>query len=411
MTGNAANLRLLVLAGRGFMRGYAGTHYLLNALHERGVRLDVIAWDEAANRHLYASLPYPVQVHTPGRLPGMGRKVNEGLRHWADPRLWAYLRRYRQCDAILVCEGEFSATVMVGRKLFPRKPLFHFCQELDIGSQHYYWKSYRAFTQLADGFLDVEPHRAAIRAHLLQARKPYWILPNTLPLAEVQAGGDTQLLTEFLAHRAGRPLVISAGSVNDSDKPFGRLLEIVGRAQRALVFVGIFSNVDARQLAAMRQEAGVRLAHVPHVLLGPQARSAVIACLAQADVGLIDYAYATCPTENQRYCAPTKFYEYMAKGLAIVTSDNPSLRDIIEKEQIGFCAADDEAVSFARALDRAVADPDALARMKLRAGRAFAAHYCYEMLCEPVVSAFVEKMVYLAGADRPSGRSKGVLDE
>ncbi len=393
------------------MRGYAGTHYLLNSLHQRGVRLDVIVWDAPTNRHLYANLPYPVQVHTPGRLPGLGRKVNEGLRHWADPRLWAYLPRYQQSDAVLVCEGEFSATVMLGRKLFPRKPLFHFCQELDTSSGHYYWKSYRAFTQLADGFLDVEPHRAVIRTKMLRAPKPYWILPNTLPLADVNTVDDPRLLADFLAHQLGRPLVISAGSVNDSDKPFGRLLEIIARAQRALVFVGIFSNVDARELTAMRKAASVRLAHVPHLLLGPQPRAAVIACLAQADVGLIDYAYAVCPTENQRYCAPTKFFEYMGKGLALVTSNNPSLRDIIEKEQIGFCAADDEVGTFAGALDSALVDTDELVRMKARARQAFVSQYCYDQLCKPVIGDFLQKMVDSVGAGSSNSRLKGSRNE
>ena len=394
------------------MRGYAGTHYLLDALHRRGVRLDVLAWDEAQNRHLYAALPYPVQLHKPARLPGMGRKPNEVLRHWADPRLWTYVERYRKSDAVLVCEGEFSATVMLGRKLFPSKPLFHFCQELDTSSDHYYWQSYRAFTELADGFLDVEAHRAAIRAKLLRSPKPYWVLPNTLPRQDVETGGASLLPADLVAQRRSRPVVISAGSVNDADKPFGRLLEILARVRLGIAFVGIFSNVNPKQLAAMRKEAGVRLAHVPHVLLGPQARQDVIASLAQADIGLIDYAYATCPTENQLYCAPTKFFEYMAKGLAIVTSNNPSLRAVIEKEQIGFCAADDEPATFAQAIDRAVADPEELAWMQGRAGEAFASRYCFEMLCEPVVADFLQTLSALAGRAAASSRKvKGSPDE
>ncbi len=387
--------KLLVLVGRGFMRGYSGTQYLLDALHRRGSDLDVIVLDQKSNRKLYADLAYPVQVYSPMGVPGMRGEVNTWLRNWANPMLWDYVRRYRNSQSVLVCEGEFSAVIKLGQWLYPRIPVFHFCQELELASKAYYWKSYRALTEAADGFLDVEPHRAGIRARLLGRSKPYWILPNSLPLKDGVVTADASLLADILARKGMRPLLIYTGTVGNADKPFSRLLEIVARVRYPVAFVAILGNVNPQQLVNLQVTARRMLSHVPHQLLGPQARRCVISSLPLADVGLIDYAYATCPTENQRYCAPTKFFEYMAAGLALVTSDNPSLRDIIEKEQLGGCAANDDIGSFSAAIDVVLSNPDELALMKLRARAVFVSRYCFDVVGEPVVSELLQMMNYL----------------
>ena len=56
------------------------------------------------------------------------------------------------------------------------------------------------------------------------------------------------------------------------------------------------------------------------------------------------------------YTSPMKLFEYMASGTPIVTSDIPSIREIID-ETMGFFAAPDDENSFREAIQQALAEP------------------------------------------------------
>ena len=73
----------------------------------------------------------------------------------------------------------------------------------------------------------------------------------------------------------------------------------------------------------------------------------------------------------------------MACGLAILGSNNDSLRDVIEREGIGRCAAGDAPRDLAQALKRLL-DSD-VERMKRKARAVFAEKYAYELICEAEV--------------------------
>jgi glycosyltransferase involved in cell wall biosynthesis len=154
---------------------------------------------------------------------------------------------------------------------------------------------------------------------------------------------------------------------------------------KAPVFFLAFCNGTREQIAGLNQYASQRLAPSAFAILGPRKRDELLAAAWEADIGIVDYSPSVEDTNNQRYCAPTKLYEFMALGLAIVGSDNDSLRDIIVMEDIGECAEDGSSNALSAALERAVHDPDRLRSMKERATRCFHSRHSYEALCLPAV--------------------------
>ena len=68
--------------------------------------------------------------------------------------------------------------------------------------------------------------------------------------------------------------------------------------------------------------------------LPPIPHADVLNVLNNYDVGLAFYRSSNL---NQYYCAPNKVYDYIACNMPIIGSDNPSLRDILEKYEIGVC--------------------------------------------------------------------------
>ncbi|MBC8478253.1 glycosyltransferase, partial [bacterium] len=108
--------------------------------------------------------------------------------------------------------------------------------------------------------------------------------------------------------------------------------------------------------------------------------------LGEADIGVIDYAYRVEPTLNQKYCAPTKLFEFMACGLALLGSANDSLYSIIVEHEIGACATDDSIEALAAALNKLLRyTANDLQSVKARARRVFAEKFSYEKCCsEPL---------------------------
>ncbi len=86
---------------------------------------------------------------------------------------------------------------------------------------------------------------------------------------------------------------------------------------------------------------------------------------AAADVLLMPYGYSITGSSGgntAEYCSPMKMFEYMATGRAIVTSDLPVLREVLDETTAVFCQPDDTA-AWQQALDALLQDADRRAAM------------------------------------------------
>lgn len=85
---------------------------------------------------------------------------------------------------------------------------------------------------------------------------------------------------------------------------------------------------------------------------------------AQYDVGVINYPGST---ENLRRTIPNKLLDYLAAGLAVLASDLPALRDIVEAHECGMLFEPTGPDAIVVAAERMLADPVRLENMKRRA--------------------------------------------
>jgi glycogen(starch) synthase len=89
----------------------------------------------------------------------------------------------------------------------------------------------------------------------------------------------------------------------------------------------------------------------------------VVSAASRSHVGVM-------PFENRlgyELALPNKLFEYLAAGLAVVASDLPELRRIIDGEKVGQVVPSGDADALARALDRIAVDRDLLAAQRNRA--------------------------------------------
>ncbi|MGN6250579.1 MAG: glycosyltransferase [Marmoricola sp.] len=132
----------------------------------------------------------------------------------------------------------------------------------------------------------------------------------------------------------------------------------------------IAGRISAGLLEDLRALPGWR--HVDY--RGLLDRDGVNALLAEADIGLVLFQ----PEPNHIESQPTKMFEYMIAGLALVASDFPLWRALVTDEQLGRVVDPTDAGAIARVIVSLMRDPAEVRAMGERARKVVAARHSWE---------------------------------
>lgn len=94
----------------------------------------------------------------------------------------------------------------------------------------------------------------------------------------------------------------------------------------------------------------------------------LVAAAAEADVGVIPYRPKII---NDKYACPNKMSQYLHAGVAVLANDLPYVRSVIEEAQAGVFYTSFDIKTLATAVDKLLADPEAIGRHQ-RSGQAYA---------------------------------------
>ena len=397
-----ATLVLPVFAGSGFLRAYSGTLYLLKALQARGIEPWVAVDDDPAMAPEYAGLPFRCEL-LPRRtnLHSLPQLLRNRLF-----RLHVLFRAAMRSRALLVTESRFIREAALYKKLRPSGTLIHFCQELYLPRESLNPEEARLYARFAgapDIVIDVEPTRARLRQEQFHLKSPPWVLLNTLPEKAMPPPAPPGTLAALAGTTlpSDRPVLLVTGGTG-AEKPLTRVIDAVALADRP-VFLLAFCTGDRARLEELNTYAAQRLGAGRHFIRGPVRRDLLLACMGEADMACVDYSTSVQDSSNQRYCAPTKLFEFMAAGLAVVGSENESLRSIVEGEQIGICAADGRVQSLAAAIAALARDASLLRNARERGPVVFREKYSYERCCEPVVAQLAGVLKSGVARESPHG--------
>ena len=385
-TAQAGKPPLIIAAGANFLRAHGSIKYLADALFQRGIDLEIYA---PIPRDLLAeiqSLPYKVHSCFEGWIGTLPRI-----------RLWAFRRRIRKrllsgpSPSIIYTPYYFREAVAM-KSARPEIMLISYCPEFytpkDAPNDPIV-AFYAEHANIADLHIEVEPNRAAKRKELLELTHEVVVLPNTLPLAEMPvpapkgslarlAGGD--LPTEM-------PILIFTGGLY-SCVPFGEIIEAIAAMTQPIYFLAFCHGIPKR-IEAFRTLVERRLGSSKGRVCSSVPRRALLSCLHEASAGLVYYPYSAEMSFNQLYCAPTKFFEYLAAGLPVIASANPSLIPIIDGYGLGECAHNDTTAALRDAIERFCSRQDRTS-ISERAKQAFAEEFCYEKASQAAIVRITE---------------------
>lgn len=207
--------------------------------------------------------------------------------------------------------------------------------------------------------------------------------PRALPTAVVPNGGDAPATPAFPGLPTGLPLrVLYAGQLYPW-KGVDVLVEAVARAAHVELCIlgGLEGERDLARVRALvqRLELGTRVTLLGHV---PQAR--VRDELRWAAVVAVPFL-RTAMTE--RHTSPLKAFEAMTAGRALIVSDLPSSREVLQDEQTALLVPPGDVAAWARALERLAGDA-ALTERLARAAFAEAPRHAWEARAHALLTLF-----------------------
>ena len=106
--------------------------------------------------------------------------------------------------------------------------------------------------------------------------------------------------------------------------------------------------------------------------------------LAKQDIGLLPYTRQTQSAMDLDTTSPMKLFEYLSAGLAIVSSDIPGVRDVIENNKNGFLSDVNDNISFTQSVLTLALNPDLISSMR-RSNYALSRKYSYKVRIESIL--------------------------
>ncbi len=121
--------------------------------------------------------------------------------------------------------------------------------------------------------------------------------------------------------------------------------------------------------------------------LEPVSEDLLITAARDADVGVIPYVG---PSLNHLYASPNKLSQYMSAGLAILSSDLPNIRSLLDRYDCGVVYDPADPTTLVARVEELCGDPDELLRLRTNALHAAATEFNWETVSVPYASALGE---------------------
>jgi len=390
---NSHYKKILIVPGTEFLGAYSGTRYLIENLQSAGVPVKVWIRCSKEDFNEYSKLPFSCSIF-------LKKTTGYYVLRRLSSLIFRILVFFKMLSArrVLITESTYLREAALVKKIKGRFfILIQFCQELHTPEEYPGLEiatRYERFAQVPDMVIDVEPNRAKIRMERFGLKKLPAVLYNTIPLNSLPMKAPEGTLASLagLTSFNNLPILLHMGGIG-AEKPLDRIIDAIAFSKSTVFFLA-FCNGPSEKIETLRAYAESKLVTGRFRILQALPREILLASAWEADIGIIDYTYSVQPSSNQKFCAPSKLYEFLALELAVLCSSNKSLKDIVEKEKIGICAKGDLIEDLGEALRNLLSVPKDLLTMKKRARKVFVEKYSYEKLCLSVLNEKIVKQMY-----------------
>lgn len=282
-------------------------------------------------------------------------------------RVMGFLFAFKYRNNVIVCHDLFhyKAASFV-KMLFPKTVLVLYFTEI-YNDKSVWWqkkiqKSFDKSKKRIDYVIECDYFRMLYRKEKYSIRHIDYIY-NTLPKSEIRQVIKTDNVNK------SEYRIIYAGAASS------KVVDIIIEAVKSVKYNNIFEiccygnpeEIDLLKEKCVRTKINFRIrANLD--------RKTVFNYMDKADIGIAYYD----PTYsiNTLYAAPTKFFEYLGHGLAVVSSKNISLEMLIKKYSLGEVMDTNDVKAMTDAIDKVIENIDFY---KTNVKNAYDNYLCYEI--------------------------------
>jgi glycosyltransferase involved in cell wall biosynthesis len=206
------------------------------------------------------------------------------------------------------------------------------------------------------------------------------LVPNYPEPPGILTARDIRALAGADGLEADRRIVLYVGGLM-AGRGLEQLVDAMPHVEGGvLVFLG-----DGVLAASLRQRAAAAGIADRVRVIPPVPSSEVIDVAASADVG-VSPIVPSCL--NYRYSLPNKLFQYMAAGLAVVASDFPQVREVVQGAACGLVVDTRRPTAIAEAINRLLRDPDEARAMGERGRRAVIDRFNWTTSAEALLDVY-----------------------
>lgn len=274
-------------------------------------------------------------------------------------------------NVYIINDLDFFIPLYFVKKIKKKTQVIHYNTEIpgkDVRYPHIIEKFYEKHADYPDMIIECLKERAEWRKSRFNINKKIYVIDNTIPAKNIPKISGTEY--EDVQFNNDNPIVIYSGRTALS-RQLEEVLECVQTFKDSLNFV-FFCFGKGSELEQLERYLKEHCDGNNYKLNKPLPRTELHKRMQFCDIG-INY-YVPEFSINHKYAAPTKFYEYIACGLNVVSTNNEGINKIIENNNIGVCIKQKENMEDAikRLLEKGLNDRESIRKT-------FEEKYCYEI--------------------------------
>ncbi len=356
-------------------KSYSGLKYLAEALQNRGYNVTLYAKipvnDLGETNHWKCEVKSFYDTWY-GRIPLFRRYMTY---------IHIFLLIFFKQSHFIFHELTFFRLLYICKKIFKNKKCIHYATELytveDEPSHKNILKFYEKFCNLPDLIIECEENRKLYRKKLYGINQEIVVIPNTIPIKELNTNKNISLkslagITEF---PEDYKIIVYTGAAY-LHRELDRLIDGISGAKTKCFFLA-FCYGPTEEIEITRKYAKSKLKQ-DCLISNAKPREEILSCLNQADAGIVYYRPSL--SIGNEYAAPTKFFEYIASGLPVISSNNIGLKQLIDKYNLGICVNSESIEDIGNAIDTLFIDEIKFKSMKNKLQDVYRTSLSYEML-------------------------------
>lgn len=389
-------MKILIVSAANPLRAYSGLKYLTKALKSNGMDVELRA--KIPKEMIWETNEWEINVKSfydswYGSIPLLRRY----LVHLHMLILGIFIS-----DIIIFHELTFFRHVVFLKRIFPKKRFIHYCTELyteeDVPQDKRLLKFYKKHANIPDLIIECDKGREKLRREMYGINKPTVVIPNTIPKSEIPKKGlegSLAKMAELPKIPTGVPVLVYTGGAY-LHRQLDMIIDAISNIDKKIFFLA-FCYGEREAIINLENVCERKLGSKYYKICDSVPRDELLKCINEATAGVVYYKPSL--SIGNLYASPTKLFEYIGAGVPVISSNNPEIVSLIEKNNLGICVKDESVEALTNAINEIVFNKEKILQIKKSQETAFNNSLCYEVAAKEAIETIME-IVYQKEAEK-----------